>query len=144
MKNATELWNEGRQKSEYWSDLAKLNFAIELNAKMEEKKVSRASLAHKIAASKSYISKILGGYANFTIESMSKLAFALGLQIKITFSEIDGKPNKLTGALDSVFSESSRPVNTQWGNEKMTPQKTLPQGQKKTYAQTFDLDKVAA
>ncbi|MDR2174922.1 MAG: helix-turn-helix transcriptional regulator [Synergistaceae bacterium] len=83
MNNAYDRWTEAQKNPEYWAELAKLDFAVELNSKMEEQKLSRTELAKKVSVSKAYISKILGGYANFTIESMSKLAFALFLPVAL-------------------------------------------------------------
>ena len=112
MKTAYERWTEAQNSFEYWSELARLDYAIELNAKMEEQNISRSNLAEKISVSKAYISKILGGYANFTIDSMSKLAFALGFKIKITFDAIDSQ-----NSWESVFLDNPLPQITQWDSD---------------------------
>ena len=95
MKNAYEVWTDARKTPTYWAETAKLNFAVELNSHMEEQKISGADLAKRISVSRAYISKILGGYANFTIESMSKLAFALGYKLQVTFHKLETKGQTL-------------------------------------------------
>jgi transcriptional regulator with XRE-family HTH domain len=95
-------WVAAQNDPAYWGERAKLDFAVELNSKMEEQKISRTELAQKVNVSKAYISKILGGYANFTIESMSKLAFAMGFKIGINFYPIKYQQNTYVPHLNSV------------------------------------------
>ena len=89
MRNVHEVWKETLQSPEYWSELAKLDFAITLNEKMEKENTSKSKLAQKLSTSKAYISKILGGYTNFTIDTMSKLAHVFGFRLKIDWVKIE-------------------------------------------------------
>jgi transcriptional regulator with XRE-family HTH domain len=61
----------------YWHEFAVTQFTEDLCRLMEEKKVSRAELARRIGTSRAYITKLLGGNANFTLMTMVKLAMAL-------------------------------------------------------------------
>lgn len=61
----------------YWHEFAVTQFTEDLCRLMEEKKVSRAELARRIGTSRAYITKLLGGDANFTLMTMVKLAMAL-------------------------------------------------------------------
>lgn len=61
----------------YWHEFAVVQFTEDLWRLMEEKKVSRAELARRIGTSRAYITKLLGGNANFTLMTMVKLAMAL-------------------------------------------------------------------
>ncbi len=61
----------------YWHEAAVHEFIFDLQRLMEEKKVSRAELARRIGTSRAYITKLLGGDANFTLMTMVKLAMAL-------------------------------------------------------------------
>jgi DNA-binding Xre family transcriptional regulator len=61
----------------YWHEFAVTQFTEDLWRLMEEKKVSRAELARRIGSSRAYITKLLGGNANFTLMTMVKLALAL-------------------------------------------------------------------
>ena len=117
MKTAYERWTEAQNSYEYWSELARLDYAIELNEKMEEQNISRSNLAEKISVSKAYISKILGGYANFTIDSMSKLAFTLGYKIKVTFDAIDDAKNISQDSWKSVSHDKPLPQLTPWDDD---------------------------
>lgn len=68
---------------------------LELNERicsiMEEKHISRSELADKLKTSKAYITKILNGKPNLTIESLEKIALALGVEVKVDLVLIDEK-----------------------------------------------------
>jgi transcriptional regulator with XRE-family HTH domain len=62
---------------DYWHEIPVVEFTEDLWRLMEEKQVSRAELARRIGTSRAYITKLLGGDANFTLMTMVKLAMAL-------------------------------------------------------------------
>lgn len=68
---------EAKASTDYWHEFAVIQFTEDLCRLMEEKKVSRAELARRIGTSRAYITKLLGGDANFTLMTMVKLAMAL-------------------------------------------------------------------
>lgn len=61
----------------YWHEVAVVEFTEDLCRLMAEKEVSRAELARRMGTSRAYITKLLGGNANFTLATMVKLAMAL-------------------------------------------------------------------
>lgn len=64
----------------------KLNFAVYIDRLMKELGISRSELAEKIGSSPAYISKVLRGDKNLTIESMAKLAWHVGARLHICLS----------------------------------------------------------
>ena len=84
MNKIQEIINKEEATTEYWSDIAKLDFACLLNKKIDKKNMTYIELAEKTGISKSYIMRILSGDANFTIDTMVKLIFALNERINIT------------------------------------------------------------
>jgi transcriptional regulator with XRE-family HTH domain len=50
---------------------------------MEEQKVSRAELARRLGTSRAYVTKLLGGNANFTLQTMTKVAMALEATVHV-------------------------------------------------------------
>lgn len=54
---------------------------------MEAKKISRAELARKMNVSKAYITELLTGTPNLTLESMLKLSEALGGKLTVEISD---------------------------------------------------------
>ncbi|MBD3399541.1 MAG: helix-turn-helix domain-containing protein [Candidatus Coatesbacteria bacterium] len=50
---------------------------------MEQSETSRAELARRLGTSKSYITKLLRGYSNLTLRSLSDIFSALGREVVI-------------------------------------------------------------
>jgi transcriptional regulator with XRE-family HTH domain len=76
------LFDEAKKSPAYWVERAELEFTEELERRMEREGVSRAELARRIGCSPAYITKILRGSTNFTLESMARIAFALGCELR--------------------------------------------------------------
>ncbi len=81
MKSYEELYQEAQKDPAYWTAKVTHSFAISLNNMMVEKKITKTDLAKKIGVSKAYITKVLRGEANFTVETMVKFSMALGCVI---------------------------------------------------------------
>lgn len=61
---------------EYKVEDAKIAFAVELSKQIEHEGIIRRELADNIGSSPAYITKVLRGESNLTIESMIKLSVA--------------------------------------------------------------------
>ncbi len=81
MKTINDFWKEAQGDSSYWAELAKAAIAVELHTYMEKNEISQVELAQHVGVSKQYISKVLGGDANLSIETISKLFFAVGRRL---------------------------------------------------------------
>jgi plasmid maintenance system antidote protein VapI len=81
------FFEEARASPDYWHEIPVVEFTEDLWRLMEEKKVSRAELARRIGTSRAYITKLLGGNANFTLMTMVKLAMALGGAVHVHISD---------------------------------------------------------
>jgi transcriptional regulator with XRE-family HTH domain len=78
-----ELFEEAETHPDFHRELAILEFTEELSRVMRDKDVSGTELARRIGSSQAYISRVLNGGANFTLGSMTKLAMALDVQLKM-------------------------------------------------------------
>jgi len=74
---------EAQKSVDYWVDGPIVEFSEDIWRLMEEQKVSRAELARRLGTSRAYITKLLGGNANFTLQTMTKVAMALGATIHV-------------------------------------------------------------
>ncbi|XZG69261.1 helix-turn-helix domain-containing protein [Chitinibacteraceae bacterium HSL-7] len=63
--------------AQYWADDAKIEFAVAIEHRLNKLDISRSELADRLGTSKAYITKMLRGDANLTIESMARIATAL-------------------------------------------------------------------
>jgi transcriptional regulator with XRE-family HTH domain len=78
-----KLLAEARTSVDYWVDGPITDFIEDVWRLMEEQKVSRAELARRLGTSRAYVTKLLGGNANFTMHTMTKVAMALGAAIHV-------------------------------------------------------------
>lgn len=67
----------------YWAEGAWLRFTEELLALMTAQNVTRAELARRVGVSPAYITKVFRGTVNLTLETMSKLALAVGASVRL-------------------------------------------------------------
>lgn len=71
------MFAQARQTHTYKLETAKLEFTEGLVALMEKQGVTQSDLAKRIGVSPAYITKILRGTTNFTLDTMVKIATAL-------------------------------------------------------------------
>jgi transcriptional regulator with XRE-family HTH domain len=91
-----DFFSKARKNAAYWAELAVLDFTSALEARMDEKDVSRSELAKRLGTSQSYITKVLSGKTNFTINSMAALAHALGGKISIALGDQEALSSVVT------------------------------------------------
>ncbi len=82
-KEFQQLFKKAEQSLEYWIEGAIIEFTEEMLRRMEAKGISRSDLAKRMKVRPSYITKILKGDYNFTLESMAKIARALDTDFRI-------------------------------------------------------------
>jgi transcriptional regulator with XRE-family HTH domain len=74
---------EAEKSHEFRAERAFLEFTERMLERMEELKMSRSELAAKIGVKPAYITKILRGDTNFTLDTMVKLASALDCKLVV-------------------------------------------------------------
>lgn len=65
------------------TDEIKLDFALAVERALNDSGVSRAELSRRVGSSSAWITKVLRGDANLTIETMQKIAAAMGQNVHI-------------------------------------------------------------
>lgn len=71
------LIDQAKKRDSYWVGKAIHDFTEELVALMELRGVNKAELARRIDTSPAYVTKVLRGDTNFTIESMVRMVRSL-------------------------------------------------------------------
>lgn len=71
------LIDQAKKRDSYWVGKAIHDFTEELVALMELRGVTKAELARRMNSSPAYVTKVLRGDTNFTIESMVRMVRAL-------------------------------------------------------------------
>lgn len=82
----SSLFDDESRDIEYWEERAKIEFAEEMLRRMEQEGVSRAELARRMGTSPAYVTKILRGTTNFTLESMVRVSRALKSDLLVHMS----------------------------------------------------------
>jgi len=89
MKHIFGKLDANRKEKMYQQEAAKLEFATQLHARMTEKDVNRAALAAMIEHSPAYVTKVLRGDNNPTIETMVELVYSLGGKLHFQIADQD-------------------------------------------------------
>lgn len=71
----------------YWTRVAMRDFSEDLLERMGVLKMNNAALAEAAGVSPAYITKVFRGSENFTLETMTKLAMAVGGKVRIHICE---------------------------------------------------------
>jgi transcriptional regulator with XRE-family HTH domain len=82
-KSFAQLLSEAKTRDSYWVARAIATFTEELHQLAEQQQISRADLARLLGTSPAYITKIFRGNVNFTVDTMVRLARALGGQLHL-------------------------------------------------------------
>lgn len=75
----------------YQLDALKVELCEQVYSIMEQEKISKAELARRLQTSRAYVTKLLQGSANFTLESLVKVARALKCNVTVSLRAQGGE-----------------------------------------------------
>lgn len=78
-----DLYRDAKREPTYWHELAVVDFTDEVIGAMQHREISRAELARRLGTSQAYVTKLLGGDANFTLMTMVRLAMAVESELRL-------------------------------------------------------------
>ena len=78
-----ELFDEAKERGTYWAASIILDFTEGLHKLMKANGVTRSDLAWRLGVSPAYITKVLRGNVNFTVDSMVRLVRAAGGEVHL-------------------------------------------------------------
>lgn len=100
MRKWREIGQQIEETPEYKRDAIITDFVVEVYRVMKEKGVKRIDLAKRLGVNRSYVTQLLSGSANMTIDTLIKVAQSLDMNVKIELNpdtaEISYKSNKET------------------------------------------------
>ena len=76
-----------RSRDGYWVEKLKLDFTKVLSEQMKRKGLKKKDIAEQLELSAPYMTKVMRGDENFTIETMVKLARAAGGRLHVHISD---------------------------------------------------------
>lgn len=86
-KSLTSFFESSKERDSYWVEHAKFDFAMDLVGLLQKAGLSNSEFAERINVKAPYISKVLRGDENLTIQTMVKLVRALQGKLNIHVSE---------------------------------------------------------
>ena len=89
LKTFRELFESVRQTLSYRVECLVLNFTDQILSRMQHLQLSRSGMAEKFGSSPAYVTKVLSGGTNFTLESMVKVADALDCDVEVHLTPRD-------------------------------------------------------
>lgn len=85
----SKFLNKAKEKNEYWVQKIIRSFTEEVSQIMQQKQITKKILANKLETSPAYITKVMRGNTNFTVESMVKIASSLDMQLHVRLAPKD-------------------------------------------------------
>lgn len=113
-KTFCNLLERAKKSLTYRKEKAILRFTSDIYQAMKSKSQSKADLARLLGTSQAYITKIFLGDANFTLETMVKLANAVDRDLEIKISPRNAKGNFIhspNSAWSDRIENEVRPTN---------------------------------
>jgi len=89
--SALDWYNSLENDIEYQTEAKKIEFAFAISRRMEQLGMSKTDLATAASTSNAYITKVLRGDSNLTIESLVKFASAINGDLHIHISPKDAQ-----------------------------------------------------
>jgi transcriptional regulator with XRE-family HTH domain len=86
-KNYLSYLRSAKKSVEYWRQLAVRDFTEGLIFRLRLRKCSQAELAKRLDVKPAYISRIIRGSDNLTLQTMVKIAMAVGGKVRIHIAE---------------------------------------------------------
>ena len=119
-KTIQELLDDAKKFPDYWAAKTTMDFAMGLDHLMKEKNISKADLARNIGTTPAYITKVMRGNENFTVETMWKLALGVGGQIILSVVDANSITPYYYGANSGFGVTQLNPLIFSQGGENFT------------------------
>jgi transcriptional regulator with XRE-family HTH domain len=111
MANTFSEVPSSEEREEFEEALLRLKVASRIEVLAEDTGVSRTELARRVGRSKPWISKVLSGYHNLTLDTLSRIGWALGVRWDITphgLADRDASPAREDSELPQWVLTSAR------------------------------------
>lgn len=95
MSESMKKWFSALQDDQ--AEMAKADFAMLIDRAVREKNWTRKQLADAVGVSPAWVTKVLRGDVNLTIDTMAKLCDAVGYSLKIAVSKREDAPMAACG-----------------------------------------------
>lgn len=102
--------NALKESGELQVEQAKLRIVDEIVGTMNHEAMTKADLARKLDKSRAYVTQILQGDVNFTVESLVKIATCMDYELKVQFVRKQSLNHWVKGVYSPVEDENTRTI----------------------------------
>lgn len=102
------------QDPQYWAEHTKLDFAYALDRMLNQRGMTRTAMATALNSSPAYITKVMRGDANLTIETMAKLALSIGGRVHVHISDADNRVRWIESLAAKIQHKNVDPASKVW------------------------------
>lgn len=102
------------QDPQYWAEHTKLDFAYALDRMLIQRGMTRTAMAAALNSSPAYITKVMRGDANLTIETMAKLALSIGGRVHVHISDADNRVRWIESLAAKIQHKNVDPASKVW------------------------------
>src|SRR5882672_2297342 len=88
-KDFQEILNQVKSSESYDKEVLRGEISDQIACLMEEQEITKAELARRLHKSRAYVTKILQGNANFTLDTLVQLARVLGCKYMPVFVPVN-------------------------------------------------------
>ena len=115
-KTLHNILNQARQGRAYKREKIVLALTEEMIALMEQQGMNKSELAERMDTSKPYITKVMSGTANFTLDSMIQIADALNseLSVHLTAKDCETQWIDFTSKSSTTLVKNPAPIWDKW------------------------------
>ena len=76
----------------YTAEKVAVAFLVDINARMVAQGISNVELAQRMGTTRSYITRLFRGSTNLSVQTMTRLAHAVGCSVRV---QLDGQAGEL-------------------------------------------------
>lgn len=87
-----EMFKKARRSPGYWLASTLVDVCESLLAVMHESGIAQIEIARKAQMKASTLSRVLSADQNFTMETLVRIAFAMGYRVKVVLEPIEDNP----------------------------------------------------
>lgn len=93
MTTFTQLLRNAEQSEQYWISGAQIEFSMKIASIMKEENLNQKQLAEILEVSPAYVSKLLAGNQNLTLNTMIRYARKLGREFSFDLTKHKNQDN---------------------------------------------------
>ena len=121
-----DLLQKAEQSDTFQIDNLKVEISEQIYQAMNQQGISNADLARRLGKSRAYVTKLLRGTTNFTLESLVRIGWALSCEVELELlpKAVETKTPATSKAVRNTSSKSPA-KGTRKGSKKHSPKASL-------------------